>query len=164
SSERQEPDADLLETVASLGAQIGGYLERRRAQDAAQAADARRRAMLDAALDCVVTMDAQGVIVDANPATERTFGIPAAELTRRERVFSAVTEEVGRLLGAQTSNMVRFLGDGTADVVGAWHAQGARSVPVGESVTLDGQTVASRIARSGQPERVDSYAGLGGEL
>ena len=268
SAERHEPDSDLLATIGSLGGQVGQYLERRRAEDAMRTADARRRAVLEAALDSVVTMDAEGLIVDANPATERTFGRSADELVgrelaevlvpghlreahrrglahylatgetaligrryettalradgsefpvevaihrldvpgapvftgyirdlthhveaqarlqvlaeeqaalrrlatlvatgaRRERVFSAVTEEVGRLLGAETSNMVRFVGDGTADVVGAWHAEGAFSVPVGDRVPLDGDTVASRIARTGRPERVDSYAGLGGRL
>ena len=35
-------------------------------------------------------------------------------------VFGLVTEEVGRLLNAQTANMVRYEGDGMAAVVGGW--------------------------------------------
>ena len=42
------------------------------------------------------------------------------------RVFGLVTEEVGRLLGAQSSNMVRYEDDGTATVVGGW-SLGARA-------------------------------------
>ena len=34
--------------------------------------------MLDAALDCVVTMDHEGRVVDFNPAAERIFGYRAA--------------------------------------------------------------------------------------
>jgi signal transduction histidine kinase len=80
------------------------------------------------------------------------------------RVFPSVTEEVGRLLGAQTANMVRYRHDGTADVMGGWNEPGVPSVPAGTHITLDSETLAPKIYRSGQPERVDDYAHLGGEL
>jgi PAS domain-containing protein len=32
------------------------------------------RAILDCALDCIITMDATGHVVEFNPAAERTFG------------------------------------------------------------------------------------------
>jgi PAS domain S-box-containing protein len=51
--------------------------ESARAAEALRAQEARHRAMLDAALDCVVTMDHEGYIVDFNPAAERTFGYRA---------------------------------------------------------------------------------------
>src|SRR4051812_30404603 len=79
-------------------------------------------------------------------------------------VFSSVTEEVGRLLAAQTANMVRYHHDNTADVVGAWSAAGAPRVEVGGIVELDGETIAPRIYRSGRPERVDDYGELAGGL
>jgi len=50
-----------------------------RAAEALRAQEARHRAMLDAALDCVVTMDHEGRIVDFNPAAERTFGFRAGD-------------------------------------------------------------------------------------
>jgi len=80
------------------------------------------------------------------------------------RLFATVTEEVGRLLGAQTANMVRYRHDGTADVIGGWNEPGLPSVPLGGQLLLDGETLAPRICRSGRPERVDDYAGLEGEL
>jgi signal transduction histidine kinase len=80
------------------------------------------------------------------------------------RVFPTVTEEVGRLLGAQTSNMVRYRHDGIADVIGQWNEPGAPSVPVGARLELDGDTLTPRICRSGQPERVDDFSGLSGRL
>jgi PAS domain S-box-containing protein len=49
-------------------------VERRRDAQALRAKEARHRAMLDAALDCVVTMDHNGRVVDLNPAAERCFG------------------------------------------------------------------------------------------
>src|SRR4051794_14071086 len=80
------------------------------------------------------------------------------------RVFPSVTEEVGRLLGAQTANMVRYRHDGTADVLGQWNEPGVPSVPIGARIELDGDTLTPKICRSGRPERVDDYAGLSGLL
>ena len=45
-----------------------------RSSSAPRAPSARHRATLQAALDCVVTMDAEGRVVEFNPAAERTFG------------------------------------------------------------------------------------------
>ena len=44
----------------------------------------RYRALLSAALDCVVTMDHRGCVVEWNPAAERTFGWSAEEAEGRE--------------------------------------------------------------------------------
>ena len=54
-----------------------------RAAEALRAQEARHRAMLDAALDSVVTMDHEGHIVDFNPAAERTFGYRADDAVGR---------------------------------------------------------------------------------
>src|SRR5262249_32107426 len=39
-----------------------------------QESNARKTAILDSALDCIVTVDHQGLIVDFNPSAEETFG------------------------------------------------------------------------------------------
>ena len=44
---------------------------------------ARSRAILDSAVDGIVTIDDQGIIDSVNPATERLFGYTAAELVGR---------------------------------------------------------------------------------
>jgi PAS domain S-box-containing protein len=48
--------------------------ERKRADAALRQSDARHRAIVDAALDCVITMDGDGRVIEFNPAAERTFG------------------------------------------------------------------------------------------
>ena len=45
---------------------------------------ARKSAMLDAAFDAVITMDADGDVVEVNRATERVFGYRAEEMVGRE--------------------------------------------------------------------------------
>ena len=82
----------------------------------------------------------------------------------QDRVFSAVTEEVGRLLGAHSANMVRFEEGELATVVGGWSADGSPAVEVGGTVPLDGDTATVRVKRTGRPARVDSYDHLTGDL
>jgi PAS domain S-box-containing protein len=59
-------------------------VERRRAEQAVREAGELKRAMLDAALDCVVTIDHTGRVLDFNPAAERTFGYTTTEAAGRE--------------------------------------------------------------------------------
>jgi PAS domain S-box-containing protein len=72
--EPRMPDESLLATMASVGRQIGHFIDRSRADAAVHESEARTRAILEAALDCVVTMDEHGCVVEFNPAAERTFG------------------------------------------------------------------------------------------
>jgi PAS domain S-box-containing protein len=92
--ETRQLDAELLATMATLGDQIGQAVERRRDAEALRAGEARHRAMLDAALDCVVTMDHRGRVVDFNPAAERTFGYRASEAVGREMAELIVPPEL----------------------------------------------------------------------
>jgi signal transduction histidine kinase len=80
------------------------------------------------------------------------------------RLFEAVCEEVGRVLGVESANIVRFEDDGTQTVVGAWASGRAPWFPPGERVPIDGETVSGKLRRSGRPERADEYSGVRGEL
>src|SRR4051812_42280653 len=72
--ERLEPDERLLETMASLGRRMGELVDRTLSDRALRSSEATGRAVLEAALDCVVTMDEVGRVIEWNPAAERTFG------------------------------------------------------------------------------------------
>ena len=63
-----------MEIMARLGRQIGQQVERRRGEEAVRQSEALRGAVLESALDCVITMNHEGRIVEFNPAAERTFG------------------------------------------------------------------------------------------
>jgi PAS domain S-box-containing protein len=92
--EPRQLDADLLATMAALGDQIGQAVERRRDADTLRAKEARHRAMLDAALDCVVTIDHEGRVVDFNPAAERCFGYRSDQVAGREMAELIVPPEL----------------------------------------------------------------------
>jgi two-component system cell cycle sensor histidine kinase/response regulator CckA len=57
--------------------------ERRQAEETLREREARLAAVLDTATDAIITIDDRGRIESANPATERLFGYPPAELTGR---------------------------------------------------------------------------------
>jgi PAS domain S-box-containing protein len=82
--EAREPDERLLETMAAVGSQVGQFVARRHAEAEVRASESRLRAMLEAALDAVVTMDAAGRVLDWNHAAETTFGYRAHEAVGRD--------------------------------------------------------------------------------
>jgi PAS domain S-box-containing protein len=254
--------------MASLGSQIGQFVERCRAERGVRESEARKTAILNAAFDCIVTMDGDGNIVEVNAATEETFGYSAEEMVGRElaevmippgrlrddhrgglrrymdtgasrivghpveltamradgstfpvelavtrpelpgpalfcgylrdvterrrselalqgmaeeqaalrrvatavatevepeRLFGLVAEEVGRALDARIGNILRYDGDATALVMGGW-SDGAEAIPVGTTLLLDGDTIASTIWRTHRPARYDSLEGRTGSL
>jgi PAS domain S-box-containing protein len=90
----REPDAELVATLEVVGAQLGQLVERRRAEDSRHASEQRYRATLQAALDCVVTMDHRGRVIEFNPAAERTFGYSSEAAVGREMAELIVPPEL----------------------------------------------------------------------
>jgi PAS domain S-box-containing protein len=72
-----KPDTDLLATLTSLGRRIGHWMEHRESE-------ARKRAMLEAAIDAMITIDHTGQIVEVNAAIESVFGYAPEALIGRE--------------------------------------------------------------------------------
>lgn len=72
--EARAPDPPLLELMGAFGSQIGQFIEHRHAEEAVRASEALKSAILDSALDCVITIDHEGLVVDFNPAAQQTFG------------------------------------------------------------------------------------------
>ena len=106
SHELREPDERLLETMRGLGSQVGQFVARRHAEEAVHASETRLRAMLEAALDAVVTMDHRGLVVGWNHAAETTFGYRADEVVGREMADLIVPPS---LRAAHRKGLVRFV-------------------------------------------------------
>ena len=79
----REPDDDLIATLLSIGRQIGQFIERARGEEALRASENRKAAILESALDSIISIDAQSRVVEFNPAAERTFGYSKAEAMGR---------------------------------------------------------------------------------
>ncbi|MEO7793853.1 MAG: PAS domain S-box protein [Thermoanaerobaculia bacterium] len=73
----------LVPAVRRAIEESGARLTRKRAEAALAQSEKRKAAILDSVLDCIVTMDASGAVIEFNAAAERTFGYTKAEAIGR---------------------------------------------------------------------------------
>jgi signal transduction histidine kinase len=103
----------------------------------------------------------------ARLANEQAALRRVATLVAREsppaEVFAAVAEELGGLLDAAATRLVRYEPDETATIASSW-GRLADAVPVGTRMPLGGINVISLIARTGRPARIDDYAEATGAI
>ena len=76
--------------------------------------EARKAAILDSALDCVITIDHEGCITEFNPAAERTFGY------RRNDVMGSLADVMipPSLREGHRRGLVRYLATGAGSMIG----------------------------------------------
>src|SRR5215210_4045893 len=95
-------------------------------------------------------------------ATLVARGVPPPE------VFAAVARELGLLVGVDATYMARYDPDRTATRVAAWNAGGddipVAPIPVGTRVSLEADSVASRVQRTRRLARIDDDTSLGRAL
>lgn len=107
----RERTAALLEANQALRNQIA---ERLRAEEALRASDARLKAIVDHAVDGIVTTDAEGVIESFNLAAGRMFGYQAGEVIGRN--VNILIPEPHH--GEHDGHIRRYLEAGQATVIG----------------------------------------------
>jgi PAS domain S-box-containing protein len=81
---RLDPDRSLLATLASLGHRLGSHIARARDAALARHGEALFRATVESALDAVVVVGADGLIVEFNPSATEIFGWSRAEAVGRD--------------------------------------------------------------------------------
>jgi PAS domain S-box-containing protein len=110
----RDPDPVAERLLRTAGGQLGHYLARARAEDRLHASEERTRAILEAALDSVITMDHRGVVIDFNAAAEETFGYP------RERAIGSVLADLiipPELRADHHAGLARYLATGEARIL-----------------------------------------------
>ncbi|MGQ0569913.1 MAG: PAS domain S-box protein [Armatimonadota bacterium] len=115
SREIRAPDDDLLRRMAAIGNQIGQFMDRKRAEEAMRESEARKGAILEAALDCIITMDHEGKIIEFNPAAEKTFGYSRSEVLGREMAELIIPPP---LRASHRKGLAHFLATGEGPVLG----------------------------------------------
>jgi GAF domain-containing protein len=81
-----------------------------------------------------------------------------------DELFSAVTGEVGLLLGAHLAGMGRYGSDDTVSVQATWGAEGEEHPLVPGPWPLEGGDLASIVFRTGQSVRIDDYHSVAGPI
>ena len=113
--EIREPDEELLRTVTAIGHQIGQYLERQSAAGALKESEVRKSAIVETALDAIITVDGESRIVEFNPAAEAILGY------KREEVIGRSMPELiipPRFREAHYAGLARYLDTGEPHVLG----------------------------------------------
>ncbi|HEY1582814.1 MAG TPA: ATP-binding protein [Chthoniobacterales bacterium] len=93
------------------------------------------RSILESALDCIVTMDAEGFVREWNPAAERTFGHSRAEAVGRELAALIIPPD---LRERHRNGLAHYLRTGEGPVLG-------RRVEV-SAMRADGQQILVELA------------------
>ena len=77
--------------VGAIGRDI---TDRKRTEAALRESEARKSAILEAALDCIISMDGAGRITEFNPAAEKTFGRRRADVLGQQMAELIIPERL----------------------------------------------------------------------
>jgi PAS domain S-box-containing protein len=109
------PDEPLTEMMTAFGSQVGQLVERIRAERARRESDARSAAYLQAAIDAVIMIGADGTVVEWNPAAEQTFGYARQEALGHELAELIVPPA---LRASHREALARYAATGEARLLG----------------------------------------------
>jgi PAS domain S-box-containing protein len=96
-------------------------------------------------------------------ALRRVATLVASEASP-ERVFTAVSEGCARVLEVNASTVVRFRGDGSAEIVGRHNRDGIDVFRVGGDLPADERSATGRVLATGAPARVDDWGEVEGDF
>ncbi|HEV2292529.1 MAG TPA: PAS domain S-box protein [Tepidisphaeraceae bacterium] len=115
SDEVRPPDEPLLGMMSVVGGQIGQFIDRKLTEDRLRAEEARHAASVQAALDCIVSMDQQGTVTEWNTAAQQTFGYARDEAIGREMAALIIPPAFRQ---AHREGLARYLATGQGPVLG----------------------------------------------
>jgi GAF domain-containing protein len=90
-------------------------------------------------------------------ATLVARGVPAGE------AFSAVTEEVGRVLSADAAHLLRYEPEDTATVLASF-GRSAATLPAGTRLKLGGKNATTLVFETGRSARIDDHDHASGSI
>ena len=88
---------------------------RKRVDTALGESEARKAAILDSVLDCIVTMDADGTVLEFNTSAARTFGYTKAEATGRSLAELIIPP---RFRHEHRAGLARYVATGEGPLIG----------------------------------------------
>jgi signal transduction histidine kinase len=103
------------------------------------------------------------VLAEQQSALRRVATLVAHGVSPTE-LFSAVATELAGLLGVRYSALFRYEPGGAATLLAAGNRPGLTKLPVGEQFSLEGDSVAAKVFRTGRPARMVSYEDAAGSI
>lgn len=89
SHEVRQPDDDLLQMLASIGAQVGQYIQRIQAEQVRY----KLAAIVESSDDAIISKDLNGIVTSWNAGAERMFGFKQEEMVG-ESIIRIIPEEL----------------------------------------------------------------------
>ncbi|MDT4969924.1 MAG: hypothetical protein QOG22_67 [Pseudonocardiales bacterium] len=102
------------------------------------------------------------MLADEQAALRRVATL-VARGTSPEKVFAAVVEEAGRLVGSHLAGMARYDSDDAMTLLATWAADGEHPLVPGPW-PIEGGDLASTISKTGGPVRIDEYDSVPGRV
>jgi len=104
-------EINFLQSVANV---LANAIERKKAEQALRESEARANAVLNHALEGIITIDEQGIIHSFNPSAERIFGYKLSEILG-ENVTQLIPED---FRSAHEQGMKNYLETGVSKIIG----------------------------------------------
>ncbi len=112
--EEREADQALIQLVAGVAAQLGPVFKRKQVEESLRRNEARYRAVVDTAVEGIITMSAGGIIESFNRGAERIFGYEAKQVVGRPLTLLMPQ----RYQALHTEGLRRYLETGTSHILG----------------------------------------------
>ncbi|HLJ92109.1 MAG TPA: PAS domain S-box protein [Gemmataceae bacterium] len=120
--------------------------EKRQAERAVAESEARKSAILQTALDCIITCDEQGRVLEFNPAAQRTFGYEPAEVLGRDMANLIIPPA---MRDRHRGGMTRYLATGEAKLLNRRIEMTARRA---DGTDFPAELAITRIPTPGPPQ------------
>jgi signal transduction histidine kinase len=108
------------------------------------------------AVEAEHSRDELRVVVDLQASLRRVATLVARGVAPSE-VFCAVADELARCLRVRHTTLFRFEPDGAGLLIAGHHESGRTKLAVGQRFSLDGESVAAKVFRTGRPARMDNH-------
>jgi PAS domain S-box-containing protein len=109
-----ELDQELLDLLRAIGNQIGQFIQNAESQQSLRESEALKAAIVECAMDCVISIDHRGHIVEFNPAAEEAFGYKKQDVIGEEMAALIIPE---RYRTQHREGIARFLETGEGPIL-----------------------------------------------
>ena len=112
---KRRQERETIDALASIANAVALGIQRKSGETLLRESEARKTAILETALDGVITIDHKSRIIEFNPAAERIFGYTSQEAVGRSMPELMIPE---RLRDAHHNGVMHFLATGEGPVLG----------------------------------------------